>query len=76
MEKNVEFVVDEISKIIKDNLLLMYRFSDNTLANLKKCCEKKKNDEYTSNEELLILVREAMRELLKSEFLYDFRDIE
>lgn len=76
MEKNVEFVVDEIAKIIKDNLLLMYRFSDNTLTNLKKCCEKKKNDKYTSNEELIILVREAMRELSKSEFLYDFRDIE
>ena len=76
MKKNVEFVVDEIAKIIKDNLLLMYRFSDNTLANLRKCCEKKENDEYTSNEELIILVREALRELLKSEFIYDFRDIE
>ena len=76
MEKNVEFVVDEIAKIIKDNLLLMYRFSDNTLTHLKKYCEKKKNVEYISNEELIILVKETLRELLKSEFLYDFRDIE
>lgn len=74
MEYNIEFIINEIVKIIKDNLLL-FLLDDNSLLTLKEYCKNDLPNKHKPNEELIIFVKEALIDLSKKEYLYDFRDI-
>lgn len=75
MEYDVRFIIDEITTIIKDNLLLLL-LNDKALKELKKYCKKDLNYKYTPYEILISFVNEALVELINKDYLYDFRDIE
>lgn len=75
MEYNIEFIIDEIATIIKDNLLL-FLFNDSSLKDLKEYCKKDFRYKYTPHEDLIYFVKEALFELINKDYLYDFRDIE
>lgn len=67
----------EICKIIMDNLNL-FSLDDSKLIKLKEYCKSKidKPISHTSNEMLMIFVYEALSDLLSTNILYDFRNIE
>lgn len=75
MEYNIEFIINEITNIIKDNLLLLLN-KENTLINLKTYCQNDLQQKYTPNNDLVYFVKEALMELINIDYLYDFRDIE
>lgn len=70
-----KLITDEIVIIIKDNLILQYKYNDDALLDIKKYCYDKTNkklDYYI----LLLYVKEAPAELLSCTYLYDLRDME
>lgn len=71
------YIVMEICKIIMDNLKL-FSLDKFKLIELKNYCKDKINEPIkpTSNEMLMKFIHEALLDLLISEFLYDFRNIE
>lgn len=73
-----EYVIDEILEIIKDNLILKYNYCDDALINIRNYCNKRAHKRYKKldNNSLIYFVEEALAELVNSDFLYDFRDIE
>lgn len=75
MEYNIQFIIDEITTIIKDNLFLLL-LDDKSLKELKKYCKNDLNYKYTPYENLICFVNEALAELINKDYLYDFRDIE
>lgn len=75
MEYNIEFIINEITNIIKDNLLLFLN-RDDTLINLKKHCHNNLRLNYTPYNDLIYFVEEALTELINTDYLYDLRDIE
>lgn len=75
MEYNVEFIINEITNIIKDNLLLLLNRED-SLINLKTYCQNDLQLQYTPYNDLIYFVEESLTELINTDYLYDFRDIE
>lgn len=75
MEYNIEFIIDEITNVIKDNLLLLLNRED-SLINLKKYCQNDLKLQYTPYNDLIYFIEEALSELIYTDYLYDFRDIE
>lgn len=75
MEYNREFIINEITNIIKDNLLLLLNRED-SLINLKKYCQNDLKLQYTPYNDLIYFIEEALTELINTDYLYDFRDIE
>ncbi len=69
------YIKMEICKVIMDNLNL-FSLDDSKLTCLKKYCKSKIDEKIkpTPNEILIKFVREALKELLQENILYDFRD--
>ncbi len=75
MNYDIDFILDEITKIIRDNLSL-FLLNDQYLPELKKYCKEEKNLKYTPYRKLIYFTEEALCELINVDYLYDFRDIE
>lgn len=75
-----ENVIDEILEIMKTNLLLYYRNSNDTFPYLKEFCSDKEDSKIKyknlSYSKLLFFTEEALAELLNCDYLYDFRALE
>ena len=75
-----ENIIDEILEIIKTNLLLYYRNSDDAFLYLKEFCADKEDTKIKykklNYQELLFFTEEALAELLNCDYLYDFRALE
>lgn len=73
-----EYVLDDILKIIKDNLILLYNYHDDALINIRKFCSESTHKRYShlDNSTVIFFTEEALAELINCDFLYDFRDIE
>ncbi len=73
-----EYVIDDIIKIIKDNLILQYNYNEDALINIRKHCIEKSHQKYNPLDynTTIYFVEEALAELINAPFLYDFRDIE
>ncbi len=73
-----EYIIDEILNLIKDNLILKYKYDDNALINIKEYCLKKDGKKYTrlDNQTLIWLAEDALADLINADYWYDFRDIE
>ncbi len=73
-----EYVIDDIIKIIKDNLILQYNYNEDALINIRKHCIKKSHQKYKPLDynTTIFFVEEALAELINAPFFYDFRDIE
>lgn len=71
------YIKMEICKIIMDNLKL-FSLNDSKLIKLKEYCKSKIDEPIrpTPNEILMTFVYEALFDLLSTNFLYDFRNIE
>lgn len=79
--KNKEYsdlLIDEIIEMLKTNLLLMYQCNDDYLINIRNYCKEKDTIKYKpiSYEELVFFTEEALADLIKTPFLYDFRPLE
>lgn len=75
MKYDIEFVLDEITDMLRRNLSL-FLWNDDYLINLKKYCLEEHNLSYTPYNDLLYFTEEALADLINVDFLYDFRDIE
>ena len=73
-----EEVLDEIIKIIKDNLELIYKYDDDALLEIKEYCNKKEQYKYKplSYNKLIYYTELAIAELVNAPNLYDFRSLE
>ena len=75
MEYDIDFVVEEIVNLFKDNLKL-FLLNDNYLINLKEYCNKDLNLKYTPYNDLVYFAGEALGDLVNCGYLFDFRDLE
>ena len=75
MEYNIDFVIEEIVTLFRNNLKL-FLLNDNYLINLKEYCKKDKNLKYTAYNDLVYFAEEALGDLVNCEYLFDFRDLE
>lgn len=75
MEYNIDFIVEEMIKIIKDNIKL-FLYNDNYLINLKEFCKKEHDLKYTPYNDLIFFIEEALADLINIDYFFDFRDIE
>ena len=73
-----EKVIDEILSMLKNNLIVLYNYNDESLLNLKKYCENKAHRKYKNLEynDLVFFTEEALADLINCNYFYDFRDIE
>lgn len=73
-----EKAIDEILQLIKDNLILLYNFKDDSLADLREYCIKNNHTRYKPiyYSDLIHFTIEAISEINNTSFLYDFRDLE
>lgn len=73
-----EKLFDEITKLIKDNLELLYNYDDDALMNIRKYCNKNNHRKYKplNYNELIYYTEEAIAELINTPYLYDFRPLE
>ena len=73
-----EKIIEEIGKIIKDNLILIYNYKENSLREIRKCCRENEGKKYKaiSSEQIMKYTMEAIKEIENQKFLYDFREIE
>ncbi len=73
-----EKLFDEITKLIKDNLELLYNYDDDALMNIRKYCNKKNHHRYKplTYNELISFTEEAITEIINTPYLYDFRPLE
>lgn len=78
MKRYHEYIFEDIAKVIKDNLMILYNYNDDALRNIKAYCQNKVHKRYQPMDynTLIYFVEEAMAELINCDFLYDFRDIE
>lgn len=72
---NIEYVLDDITKLFRENLQLML-LNDSYLINLKKQINNNNISIPLSYRELLFFAEEALADLINIDYLYDFRDIE
>ncbi len=73
-----EKVIEEIIQMLKDNLILIYNFQEDTLKNIREYCLEKAHAKYKNLDyaTLVYFTEEALTELINTDFLYDFRDID
>lgn len=73
-----EKVFEEIVELIKNNLELLYNYNDNSLVNIRKYCHKNNHHWYkpVPYNELICFTEEALIEIRKAPYLYDFRNLE
>ncbi len=73
-----EKIIDEILEILKNNLILIYNFHDHTLPNIREYCLDHVHTRYKHLDygTLIYFTEEALTELINTDYLYDFRDIE
>ena len=78
MKEYHEELIDEIVKLISDNIYLLYNFDSNALMNLKAHCGKNIEKSYKSLPyiKLLSFTEEALSEIFNAPYLYDFRELE
>ena len=73
------YVIDEISNFIRDNIILLLRYNDDCLINIRKYCRKKSNEEnikILSYSKLLYFTEEVLGDLINTDYLYDLRDLD
>lgn len=75
MEYDIDFVIEEIVNLFKDNLKL-FLLNDNYLINLKEYCKKDLDLKYTPYDDLVCFAEEALGDLVNCEYFFDFRDLE
>ena len=75
MEYNIDFIIEEIINLFRDNLKL-FLINDNYLINLKEYCKKNLNLKYTPYNALIYFAEEALSDLVNCEYLFDFKDLE
>lgn len=75
MKYDIDFILDEITTMLRTNLSL-FLLNDEYLINLKKYCQKEHNLSFTPYLDLLYFTEEALADLINVDFLYDFRDID
>lgn len=73
-----EHVFNEIAKIIVDNLEIIYWNNGDTLNNIRNYCVEHDHKRYKPLDyfTLINFVNEALTEITRCNYLYDFRDIE
>lgn len=74
-DKNIEIydMLEDIVTIIKDNLYLLL-LKDDYLVDLKEYCKEDLALCFTPYGDIIYFVREAMEDLLRVGYLYDFRE--
>lgn len=75
MKYDIDFILDEITNMLRNNLSL-FLLNDDYLINLKKYCLEEHNLSYIPYDDLLYFTEEALADLINVDFLYDFRGIE
>ncbi len=72
-----EYIINEILNLIKDNLILKYKYDDDALLNIKDYCLKNENKTYIKldNQTLIWFTEDALADLINADYWYDFRDI-
>ena len=72
-----EDLIDEIIGMIKDNLILQFKYNDDALISMKDFCIENKEKEYKpiNYKQLLFFTEEALTELINCPDLYDFRSL-
>ena len=63
-------------EIIKDNIELLFKYSDNAFIGTRRYIKEHKKDKQISHMDLVYLTREALAELMKTDYLYDLRFID
>ena len=78
MKEYHDKIFDEISRIIKDNLELLYNYNDDALLNIKEYCNINSNKKYKplTYDQLVYFTEEAIAEIINTPNLYDFRSLE
>lgn len=73
-----ENVFDEIAKVIKDNLELLYNYNDDALISIRKYCYQNNNKKYKplTYNKLIDFTEEAIAEIINTSYLFDFRSLE
>lgn len=73
-----EYILEEILQMIKDNLILLYNYKEDALINIREYCVQKNDEKYQPLDyhTLASFADEAIAELVNTDFLYDFRDID
>lgn len=71
----MEYLIEQITTIIHDNLKL-FNIDDNKLVELKEYTLGSDLEYPISNEKIIYFTRKALIDLINTDFLYDFRDIE
>ena len=73
-----EQAIEEITTMIKDNLILQYKYRDDRLRDLREYCRLRKEGPYQfiAYNDLIYLTKEAIKDLITSEYLYDLRTLE
>lgn len=73
-----ELAIDEIVNMIKDNLILRYKYCDYAFTNLKKYCKERIDDSYKNipYDYLSFFVYETLIDLMNCDVLYDLRTLE
>lgn len=73
-----EKIIDEILKLLKDNLILLYNYNEDALLDIKKYCKDKIHKRYIplQYDDLIYFTEIALAELSYCDNLYDFRDLD
>ena len=73
-----EYILDEILQMIKDNLILLYNYQEDAFINIRKYCTQRIHKSYQPLDyyTLASFTDEAIAELVNTDFLYDFMDID
>lgn len=75
MDNYYDYLIEEITTIITDNLKL-FNINDRKLIELKEYSLGSDLEYPISNEKIIYFTRKALIDLITTDFLYDFRDIE
>ncbi|MBQ8472968.1 MAG: hypothetical protein IJ501_05640 [Bacilli bacterium] len=75
MDNYYDYLIEEITTIITDNLKL-FNINDHKLIELKEYSLGSDLEYPISNEKIIYFTRKALIDLITTDFLYDFRDIE
>lgn len=75
MDNYYDYLIEEITTIITDNLKL-FNINDYKLIELKEYSLGSDLEYPISNEKIIYFTRKALIDLITTDFLYDFRDIE
>ena len=73
-----EKIIDEIVEMIKDNLVILYNFQDETLITMREYCKKYVHKRYKKLPYNLLIsfTEEAMGDLINAPYMYDLRELE